>query len=169
MQDIKKIMIVGRLSAYRAASWKLADMSEGLTLFDGMKFDVQSYRMHDGHYDFLLVSPNGPVSCTGCPAHTFIVLNADGSLPQPVFSRIRTRRALNATDLGINRTVAIPVNHELFVDTVYPNDAEWHKNFVFSCHDAAGRKLRITGVSRISFGVVEGEGQSVWDDDVLQL
>lgn len=154
-----------RMQVLASLSASYNDNGQYLTLAEGTEWAIKSMKTRRGSVDFVCADSLGrEFTAQGCPDYTFAVIDADTPPAQPVFKKIKAKVSLAGTDIAARRTVSIPTNSVLNVQAVMPNNADYAKNFAFTCTNSKGVQLRVTNVPRMSFSVMDGDGVSLWDD-----
>ena len=120
--------------------------------------------------NFIIVDGNNKqLSVMHCSDNTFAILENDAKPSVPVFLKIKIKCNLRGKIVASGDDTVAARNTIFAVESVFPNNTDWQKNFSFVCKDSRDRIISMSNVARSMFSVLEGEGESLWDDDVVQL
>lgn len=84
-----------------------------------------------------------------------------------IFDKIRNKCAYGAVDAETRQSVLLLHSTILIILSVEPDDPD-QVSYNLTCRvEGMNKKLIIKGAPRSTFSVLEGEEQSIWDDDVV--
>lgn len=157
-----KVIFVVRMAA------SYTDTGDYITLKAGSILDVISTRKRQqGRMDFVCDLNGRQVQVKNCWEHTFCVLDKNGNPPVPLFKTLRLKAPVIAVHQVTQQQVKLNTHTMLDIDMMCPNVVEGEAGYSFFCKlhgDNSKALMLISGLPRNMFCVVDGEGQSLWDD-----